>query len=406
VRIAFISFEFPPDTGHGGIATYLDQAIRMLSGGGHDVEVFAASQTRSGEELTPHALIHRIKVADYVEFTSSVAAVVGARHRHRAFDVVEAPEFQAEYRRLIQDLPSLPLVVKLHTPTFMIRRLMAEGWRYEQAPWKRAIWRLRNELQLTERRHLPDFEAEAIRAADIVSAPCMAIRDLVVSAWGVSCHRVEVLPLPFQPWDELLGVEAGGGTDILFLGRVEVRKGVVDLVDAVPHIRAAFPNVRIRFVGADGEAADGGASMVAYLKRRAGDCASALEFTGKVPRETLPRLFQSAAVVVLPSLWENFPLACLESMSAGRPVVVTRGTGMEEMVEGGRHGIVVRPRRPLDIAAAVIKLLRDDATRARMGQAARARVLSAYSWDQVRRPQIEQYERAIANHSRREVTLS
>src|SRR5689334_17158524 len=127
MRVAFVSFEFPPDTRHGGIATYLDQAVRMLSQAGHDVEVFAGSRVRSGEEPSGGGIVHRIQAAEFAEFAEKVPAVVAGRHQCRPFDVVEAPEFQVEYRHLAREIPNLPLVVKLHTPTFKIRQLMTEG---------------------------------------------------------------------------------------------------------------------------------------------------------------------------------------------------------------------------------------------------------------------------------------
>src|SRR5262245_46820626 len=113
MRIAFVSFEFPPDTSHGGISTYLDQAVNMLGAAGHEVEVFAGSRKRSGQEQTAHALIHRVKAANFEEFSARVAPELAHQHACRPFDVVEAAEFQAEYRQIARELPDLPLVVKL-----------------------------------------------------------------------------------------------------------------------------------------------------------------------------------------------------------------------------------------------------------------------------------------------------
>src|SRR6516164_5404574 len=194
MHIAFISYEAPPENLHGGIATYMGQAPPMLASAGHDVEVFTASRETSDSLPLNGVRTHRVQSASYIEFAERVVHVFADRHAASPFDVLEAPEFQAEYRHVIRRFPDVPLVVKLHTPTFMIRRLMNEGWRYDQPAWRRKVWRLQNRYGVGLD-HAPDDdpEREFVRHADIVSAPSRAISKLVVDEWHVDRRKVDVL---------------------------------------------------------------------------------------------------------------------------------------------------------------------------------------------------------------------
>jgi glycogen synthase len=402
MRVAFLSFEYPPDTGHGGIATYIEQAGRMLAEQGHEVEVFAGSRTREESTEERGVLVHRLRAEDHTAFSDAVAARLEARHRERRFDVLEAGEFQAEYVPAARRLPDLPLVVKLHSPSFVIRRLMSEGWRYEQAPLKRWLWQMRTRLGSghTAAPH-KDPERQAIALADLVSSPSLAIKHLVEREWGIDPERISVLPYPFRPNPALAAVRpVARGNRVLFLGRIEVRKGVIDLADAIPEVLRYVPDAEFFFVGADGDAPDGG-RMSAYLSKRIGRAAGAMRFPPPVTRETLHEAFEGARLAVFPSLWESFGLVCLEAMAAGKPVVVTGGTGLAELMGQGEAGDVVPPRAPRMLARAIVSLLRRPELCARMGQRGRERVAALYSWEVVGPGQVRQYQEAIERHARR-----
>jgi glycosyltransferase involved in cell wall biosynthesis len=400
LRIALISYEGPPDNPHGGIATYVGQAAMMLAQRGHDVELFVGSHLASDSRCADGVVTHRIRAATHDQFAECIVPTFLVHHAQKPFDVIEAPEFQAEYRHLIRRVPEVPLVVKLHTPTFMIRRLMTEGWRYDQPSWRRRLWQLQNQLELgLDTAPLDDPERKEISRAAAVAAPCEAIRTLIVREWQVNTERIRVVPYPFQPDHGLIHVSPGAEAPVIaFLGRVEVRKGVVDLADAFSLIHGQVPRAELWFIGADGEAADGTESMAKYLTARVPQAAQSMRFFGRVDRSHLPELLKQAAVVALPSLWENFPLACLESMSAARPTVVTAGTGMEEMADDGRAAVVVPPRDPKHLAWEITRLLEDPARRDALGDSARRRVLDAYSWEAIGPVQEGHYQQAIVEH--------
>ena len=183
---------------------------------------------------------------------------------------------------------------------------------------------------------------------------------------------------------------------MLFLGRLEVRKGVVELARAAREVVEARPETKFRFVGASQGHPDTGEDLRDLMRREMGPAASQATFDEAVLYERVPELMARAAVCAFPSVWESFGFVCLEAMAAGRPVVVTEGTGMAEMVDGGAFGRVVPPRDSGAIARALIGLLELDADeRVRLGEAARQRVLDRYAFDRVAVEQEDAYRQIL-----------
>src|SRR5262245_7138891 len=102
MKIAFISYEYPPDTAYGGIATYVEQAAQMLQRRGHYVEVFTGSPARSGTVSQDGLLVHRVQVATQASFTLPIGQVFSERHTLVQFDVLEGPEFYADAREAVR----------------------------------------------------------------------------------------------------------------------------------------------------------------------------------------------------------------------------------------------------------------------------------------------------------------
>src|SRR5262245_58881126 len=102
MKIAFITYEYPPDTAYGGIATYVNQAATMLRRRGHQVEVFTSSPYRSGRECEDGVMVHRVRVTEQRDFSKPVGEVFAERHAEIEFDVLEGPEFYADAREAVR----------------------------------------------------------------------------------------------------------------------------------------------------------------------------------------------------------------------------------------------------------------------------------------------------------------
>ena len=403
MHIAFISYEYPPDTALGGIATYVKQAAVMLASRGHDVEVFTASPARAGTENEDGVLVHRLQSLGAggdgtQEFPARVAPLFAQRHQAKPFDVLEGPEYRAEARDAVRLVPDIPLVVKLHTPSYLLRAMNTALYGPARRTLSAAKSLLRRERPFYDYRPEEDLERRHCLEADEVAAPSRAAGEKVAADWSLPPEKMAYYPLLYVPGAALLRVPLETQTQrVTYYGRLEMRKGVVDLADAVPLIWKECPQARFRFVGRSLPSPKMGMDMKTFLMQKLGSDAKRAEFGEPVPPQDIPALLAQTDVCVFPSLWESFGYACLESMAAGRGVVATDPSGMAEMLREGNaeFGRLVPPQSPQQIARAVVDLLQNPPERMRLGAAARQRVLDHYSRERVGALQEASYQRAI-----------
>lgn len=185
--------------------------------------------------------------------------------------------------------------------------------------------------------------------------------------------RVEIVPntveTEFVRWADRLERPAGrSGFTVLYLGRLWSRKGVTDALRAVPRVRDRVPGVRFVFAGETTTAAD----RDEIDRARAEVGSRGIEFPGAVSGEEKRGLFADADIFILPSFVENQPIAVLEAMAAGLPLVVTPVGALPEFLVEGRNALFVRPGDPADIASKIAELAARPDLRRSMGEENRA----------------------------------
>jgi phosphatidylinositol alpha-mannosyltransferase len=178
-------------------------------------------------------------------------------------------------------------------------------------------------------------------------------------------------PRPLEGWK-------GDGPTILFVGRLEPRKGLEYLVRAFLRLKPAFPRLRLLVAGRDDRGQQG--KVVAMVPPR---LRPDLVFVGSVPQADLPSCYASADVFCAPSLGgESFGIVLAEAMAVGLPVVCSDIGGYRDVVRDGADGLLVPPRDPEALAEALAGLLDNPARLAAMGEAA-AVAARRYAWEVV-----------------------
>jgi glycosyltransferase involved in cell wall biosynthesis len=159
---------------------------------------------------------------------------------------------------------------------------------------------------------------------------------------------------------------------VLFLGRLREKKGVFDLIRALPEVQRHFPALCFVLAGDEGEA------EVRALAGQLG-VMEMIQLPGWVDGEEKQQLLKSADVFVLPSYFEGLPVGLLEAMATGVPVVATPVGGVPDVVDDGVHGLLVTPGDVPGLAAALLRLGADSKLRLALRDAAYQRVLCCYS---------------------------
>jgi len=185
---------------------------------------------------------------------------------------------------------------------------------------------------------------------------------------GVDISRFEAAE-PIERWRD-------GIRNIFFVGRLENRKGVMDLLKAYRLLRKAGCECRLLLAGAGPLEKQ----VRRYLlTRRTGG----VELLGRISDTEKTRLFATADVFVAPATGrESFGIVLLEAMAAGKPIVASDIHGYRSVVRRGEQGLLVPPQNPRALAGALARLLSDDALRERMGASGRERVRQ-FSWESV-----------------------
>lgn len=204
-------------------------------------------------------------------------------------------------------------------------------------------------------------------------------------------HPHETRPRDPDATERLTGSRHAAGAErrVLFLSRLDPKKGLDVLLPAMAELRRELPEARLLLAGS------GSGAYERTVRREIGKLG--LEDTVATPgflegREK-QRALASSDVFVLPSRQENFGVAAVEAMDAGLPVVVTRGVGIWREIERAGAGLVVE-RTPEAVASALMDLLADPERRQRMGGDGRALVRERFSPDVVGERLVALYRRA------------
>jgi phosphatidylinositol alpha-mannosyltransferase len=178
-----------------------------------------------------------------------------------------------------------------------------------------------------------------------------------------------------------------GCVNILFVGRLEKRKGLRDLLQGYRYLHERVPRTRLIIVG-DGPLRGMVESFVS------GHRLENVVLAGYVPSQVLPRFYASADVFCAPATGrESFGIVLLEAMAVGLPVVATEIPGYLSVVEAGVDSLTVRPKRPVELGAALTVIARDALLRRRLGEAGLVKA-QRYSWRTVTARIIEVYQAA------------
>jgi phosphatidylinositol alpha-mannosyltransferase len=204
---------------------------------------------------------------------------------------------------------------------------------------------------------------------------------------GVDLHRFSKLA---EPLPHLLD----GKLNLLYLGRIEPRKGLKYLLQALPAIRARFPHTRLIIVG-DGPQR----RHYERLVQRHGW--ADVVFIGFASAEDVPRYYASCDLFCAPSTGsESQGVVLLEAMASGKAVIASNIDGYRDVLQDGVEGRLVPPRESSALAETICQVLADSALRGAMGVRGRERV-AAFAWPQIARPILNYYQSLLECHRQR-----
>jgi glycosyltransferase involved in cell wall biosynthesis len=381
MNICLLSREYPPDTAWGGIGIYTYQLAHGLTAKGHSVHVVCQGLDGDREYADDAVNVYRIwhrtffplkgKFREFGlrwEYSQSVNNKLRGLIEKYKIDVVEAPNLSGE-GFIYSFHKKTPLVTRLHTHFMEVINFLG---------WKRSFDRYLSCW----------FENAAILRSDLITCSTKAHAELIARKLGINSERIEIIPLgtnlPVIPRDHIINSEP----IILFVGRLEKRKGIHILIQAIPLVLKDIPNATFIIVGRDtfitkDYVAFFGNKEHSYkeqlLKMVPNEYTRKVQFLGYVDSDELDSLYRLCDIFVAPSLYESFGLIYIEAMAYGKPVIGCSVGGVPEVVKDGETGVLVPPENIYLLAKAIISLLNDSRLRLKMGNNAREYVKNNFT---------------------------
>ena len=372
MRHLIISREYPPTSyPMGGIGSYVRHISQLLAEHGETVHVIGEQWKGASAETETlcdgRLIIHRVPMEPSGRpedndrearalfatcfppqaFAWRAALLAERLVEEERIDCIEAQEWEAPlYYFLLRRSLGLgparrpPCIVHLHSPTEFIVRHNA---------WDPG----RPDYVLAQR-----LEEYAIKTADGRLCPSKFLARAAEERYELGEGGVHTIPLPIggnAPLARTPRTWAGGS--ILYVGRLEPRKGVLEWVAAAVQVASRHPSLRFEFVGADLPYTERQSVKQTVEQMIPQALRANFIFHGEQPRAALPGFLAKARIAVVPSRWENFPNTCVEALCSGLPVLATRQGGMAEMVEDGRTGWLAATADPSGLADALERAL-------------------------------------------------
>ena len=194
----------------------------------------------------------------------------------------------------------------------------------------------------------------------------------------------------YRPDGPLLQEYTDGKLNILFVGRLEERKGIEDLIHACSYVKRVFPQFRLIIVG------PGIKLRYRYELLAKKLIPDQIVFTGFVPYNLLAEYYRTADIFCAPATGgESFGIVLLEAMASGTPVVATDIAGYSSVITHKIDGILARTADRQSIAEALLTLIHDKALRLRLAENGLATAKN-YGWENISR-QVEDYYKLLLN---------
>ncbi len=353
MKIAYVSRQFEPIT-DGDIGTYVANVTQYMLQRGHEVYLITDCFNDSNLHYLPAGikLIHTEPTlperqgryfAPFQEYSDRVYQTLTKLCQVTQIDVVEFPERGAEgfmsirAKKLLNEFAETKLVVKLHTPTFLVKNIYEETHRDYYT-----------ELTI----YAEDY---SVKNADIVTSFSSSLTNYFQKKLGISSiiktsylldTIVSSQPRIFK--DEQI-------KKVIFIGDIDILKGVDFFIEAAISVLRKEPDFIFEIYGKDTNSAPFKRSCIEYLNKKIPqDFKNNILFNTAISSEQIPDVLLNSCFCVFPSRWENYSSIWLKAMSIGCVVIGTKYGVMSEIIDNGISGFLINPYKSEEIAQTIL----------------------------------------------------
>jgi len=376
MHIVFLINEYPQiGFSHGGVGTFAQTLARWLVNAGHCVTVVGVSYTSHYyEENDKGVRVYRLSRKKFKGLTwwlhnKSIYNKLREINRSNPIDIIEGTELSFAF------LPKISKVV------YLIR--LHGGHHFFAEAENRDInwWKGTQEKRSFQR---VDAVVGVSKYSVEQTSKYLSFKDKL--------KDVINYPLDLDRFSKSDSQKINKGR-IFFVGTICEKKGIKQLIQAIPMVKNAYPEAQLYIAGRDWIFPNTGKSYREYLKQFIDPAIeNCIHFMGPISNKDIPSLIEIAEVCCYPSHMETFGIVAIEAMAMSKPVVFTKKGPGPEIIEHGETGLLCNPLDPKDIAHQIISIMDNADIAKEIGKKARSFVLSNFSLEYIGSRNIELYQ--------------
>lgn len=404
LNIALLSFEYPPETGFGGIGTYTWYQARALAKLGNNVHVFAGATEPTQLRTEEHdgVRVYRFRsngllmrsiyllqkrrlywTKNRIENALSMYHVFKTLRRKNKYDLIEMPECGAE-GFLINNLIRTKTIIKLHSPSKLI---MPYYNHYDLRPADILLCSFVEQIAMRGASAFSScsrFLAEEANKKLGIQKPIRVIPNGIDLNLFDKTDQVDIRRKFDLPRDQLM---------IFFSGRMEQRKGIHLCKEIAASILERY---EVAFVFAGQDLFNYMShTLLPYLQTK--KLKGSVHYLGNLNLTDVRSCLHQTDIFLLPSLWENCPYSCLEAMAAGCAIVSTDQGGMPELIRNTDNGLLAHNEDVVSYITCLEQLINNDVLRKRLGNAARKTIEESFTDVYIARKSTDYYLECLNN---------
>ncbi|MCI8443188.1 MAG: glycosyltransferase [Provencibacterium sp.] len=381
----------------GGTAKYTIELARGFARQGHLVHILTGGENDmdwmqegiSFHSIKPQRLLSCPELEAYpttcenLSYSYQVYQRLEKIHERYGVDIAESVLWNYEGAVAARAMKGrLPLLVRLQTPLLKVCETQH--------------WEITDDLRL-----FSDFERQMLLDAAGIIAISDHIRETIHELYQVDFNRLQTDRV-YLGVDENTCISTRQQGDktirVLFVGRLERRKGIHTIFEAMPRLMQEHPELEFRFIGnADIRDETLGCTYLEHFRRTCGreSWAQRVKFLGQADNTVKDQEFRDCDIFVAPSLYESFGIILIEAMSAGKPAIGCRIGGMQEIIEDGKTGFAIEVENAEEFYQRMKTLIEDTALRRQMGENALQRFQKHFSNEVMIRNTLQVYRQYI-----------
>jgi len=358
MNICLVGDAYPPE-GIGGIGTYLKNLANALAHEGNKVFVITKTSSEEKVEQVNENLIIYWKHVKYIPLLErffpglgwclQVNKLCNQLIKSKGIDIIEFPNWESPGLIFQIFNKRFPNIVRTHTPFFETLKLDFEQPTFSQ-------------------RMMCKMEELSCKLSHGLVSSTRAHAKFIAQEYDLLLSDFSIIPLGIEPKLEVKRLDTEFTKTLLYVSRLENRKGTTTLLSVVPKLVSVFPDLKLNIIGKDRPHAPGNLFFRDYFNQEYPEYKENVNFLGFVSDDELDRYYKEADIFVVPSVYESFGLIYIEAMQYALPIVATTGGGIPEVVENEVAGLLAAPDNKNDLEEKLMNLLTDSKLRSKLGK--------------------------------------